>query len=269
MNRARPHDPRQDAAWLAAALREQADEHEADLARINSGLQRQIADAPRGAERRRWRSPLRLRLIGVPLGVVTAVATATIAAGVTLGIADRPTHPARQAAASSSPSQPAADRQPTPPAASTTALHPAGTASARSESTPSRSAGPLAAVGSVDSLTSSQYWAQEDLTVTTTSAVSALHVTVAVSGGAAVQSTGSWSTILSANIDTSVSRTPGGLTYDFTLHAGQTLQPGSYAFGFQFDRPASGHSFTLDTYTVTVTTAEGSQQASVHGTFAG
>jgi hypothetical protein len=268
MNRARPHDPRQDAAWLAAALREQADEHEADLDRIDTGFQRLIAETPHGAERRRRHSPLRLRLIGVPLGVVTAVATATIAAGVTLGIADRPAHPASQAAPSPSPSHSAADHQPAPPAASTV-LHPAGTTSARSEPSPSRSAGPLAAVGSVDSATSSQYWVQEDLTVTTTSAVSALHVTVAVSGGAAVQSTGSWSTILSANLDTSASRTPGGLTYDLSLHPGQTLQPGSYAFGFQFDRPASGHSFTLDTYTVTVTTAEGSQQATVRGTFAG
>lgn len=125
----------------------------------------------------------------------------------------------------------------------------------------------MTATGTLD-LHSNQYWTQEDLTITTTRAMRELRVTVTVSGGATVRSTGSWSTILSQNIDSSVDPTASGLTYLFILKPGQTLQPGSYAFGFQFDRP-SGHSFGLDAYRVTATTADEAKPASASGGFAG
>jgi hypothetical protein len=126
----------------------------------------------------------------------------------------------------------------------------------------------VTATATVDSH-STQYWAQENLAVTVTLAVKALHVVVTVSGGATVKSTGSWSTLLSPQVDTAVSQTPTGLRYDFTLKPGQTLQPAMYNFGFQFNRPASGHTFALDTYTVTATTVDGAVQASESGSFAG
>lgn len=264
MSRPRAGNPREEAAWLAAALSEHADEHEPDLARIEARFDRLIADEPRRAARRDPARPakLRLRLIGVPLGALAAVTTATIAVGVTLGITHQPSRPSHQAAASPSPSHTSAEHQSAPPAS----LHPAGTASARSVTSASASPGPLTAIASLDSHTT-QYWAQEDLSLTTTRAIKALHVTVTVSGGSVVQSTGSWSTVLSAFLDATINHTPSGLTYDFTLKPGQTLQPGTYAFGFQFNRGAADHSFAADTYTVTATSSQGAQQLSVDGAF--
>ncbi len=266
MNRPRSRDPRLDTAWLSGALREQADEHEADLSRIEARFERLTRDDPRPAKGRRLSRPLRLRLIGVPLGALAAVATATIAVGVTLGISERPAHPVSQVAVSPSSNHSDVGQQPP----STPTLRPAGSASPHSESSPTSApaAGPVTATATVDSH-STEYWAQENLTVTVTHAVKALHVVVTVSGGATVKSTGSWSTLLSPQVDTAVSQTPSGLRYDFTLKPGQTLQPAMYNFGFQFNRPASGHTFALDTYTVTAITVDGAVQASESGSFAG
>lgn len=272
MNRHRTRDPRLDTAWLAGALRDQADEHEADRTRVEAGFDRLISAESGRAERRRFKGrrfqrPLRLRLIGVPLGVLAAVATTSIAVGVTLHIGDRPSRPANQAVASPSPTQTAEERRSAPPAT----LRPASSASARSEASPTAAPGPVTATGALDSH-SNQYWTQEDLTVTTTRAVTALRVTVVVAGGAGgttVQSTGSWSTILSQYIDGSAGPTASGLTYEFTLKPGQVLQPGSYVFGFQFDRPATARASALDTYSITATTVDGAKPASASGRFPG
>lgn len=255
---------RSDGAWLTGALREQADEHEPDLSRIEARFNRLSTTASRRrAPHRRFERPSRLRLVGVPLGVLVAVATTTIAVGVTLRISDRPSHPANQAAASPSATRTVEDQQSPSPAP----LHPAGSASARSQHSPTATPGPVTATGALDSH-SNQFWTQEDVTVTATHAIKALRVTVTVSGGATVQSTGSWTTILPPYIDSSVAATSSGLTYEFTLKPGQTLQPGSYAFGFQFDRP-NGHAFSLDAYSVTATAVDGVNPASASGGFTG
>ena len=91
-------------------------------------------------------------------------------------------------------------------------------------------------------------------------------MTVTVSGGPAVRSTGMWTTILPADVETTVSSVPGGLVYDITLKPGQILQPAAYSFGFQFDRPVSGHDFALDTYQVSAVTT-GAAVESDSGTF--
>jgi hypothetical protein len=271
MNRSAAHDPRPDAEWLAAELQAQADGHEADRARIEAGFDRLTATAPRRAARRRVGGPLRVRLLGVPLGALAAVATATIAVGVTLGVSDRTPHRASQAAASPSPSQAAVTagtRPPSTPTPTPTTFHPAGTTSPRGESAPPVSAGPLTAAAAVD-LYSNEYWAQEDLTLTTTTALHALHLVATISGGGTVQSTGWWSTIPKDELDVTVSHDSAGLVYDITLNPGQTLQPTVYRFGLQFNHPAVGHSFALDAYTVTAITVADAQQSSVRGTFGG
>jgi hypothetical protein len=295
MNRPEARDPHTDAEWLAAALREQADSHEPDRHRIDARFESLIArpqPAPtqghsrsetrnraqgRASSHLRPRRLIRLtriRLIGVPLGVLAVAATATVAVGVSLGITGRTTHLPSQAAPSSSPRSTSPGHQ-TIPQSSPSGQRPAGSASAHTESSPTGPAvpaGPLAVVGSVDPH-STQYWAQEDLTVTTARPIRALHVVVTVTGGNSVQSTGSWTTILAAEITTTEHRTASSLVYDITLNPGQSLQPGSYAFGLQFNRPAAGHDFTRDAYTVTAitlasnTSTGNTAQASAAGTF--
>ncbi len=275
MNRRRARESQPDAAWLAAALREQAHEHEADPGRIGARFERLIAGEsrpgePRRTEPRRPAGPARLRLSGVPLGLLAVLASAAVAAAVAFGVGGG--HVARLSSQVAAPpgSRDSATAAPGPsslsassaalPVTTPPAATPAGSAAATT-----RPAGPLTAVGTVDPA-SFRYWAQENLTVTTTRATRELHVTVTVSGGPAVRSTGMWTTILPADVETTVSSVPGGLVYDITLKPGQILQPAAYSFGFQFDRPVTGHDFALDTYWVSAVTT-GAPVESDSGTF--
>jgi hypothetical protein len=281
-NRHRARDPQPDAVWLTAALREQAHEHEPDSGRISARFEHLIAGErrpgepgraePRGAEPRRSTGPARLRLIGVPLGLLV-LASATVAVAASLGLGNTPgAHPSSTVAASQGgPGSTAATSGPVPLSASS-AAHPTATtpiataspATTQPVATPVRSAtgpaGPLTAAGTVDPH-SSQYWAQENLTVTTTRTIRELDVTVAVSGGQSVRSTGMWTTLLPPEVETTVRSEPDGLVYEITLKPGQTLQPTAYRFGFQFNRPSAGHEFTLDTYRVTAVTTDGASES--------
>jgi len=265
-NRQRARDPQPDAGWLAAALRDQAHQHEADPGRISARFEHLIAGERRPAESRRAEprrhaGPARLRLIGVPLGFLV-LASAIVAVALSLGLGTGPAvHPSSKVAAlPDGPASTAATSGPGSLSGSSMALP--ATTPARSATTP---AGPLTAAGTVDPH-SSQYWAQENLTVTTTRPIRELDVTVAVSGGPAVRSTGAWTTLLPGEVETTVRSVPDGLVYDITLKAGQTLQPTAYMFGFQFNRSSTGHEFTLDTYRVSAVTTDGATE-SASGTF--
>ena len=265
MNSPRPGGPRLDPEWLVGALQEQADEHEADVRRIDARFERLATGESRRSRSRHLLRPARLRLIGVPLGVLISVATATAAVAMTIGITTYTTHPSSHASPSSSSVSSTLDHQPAPGAESST-TGAAGTATTRSQSSPPAPAGSLTATGTVDAR-SNRYWGQGNVTLTTTRAIRALHLTVTVSGGATVQSTGWWSTIVPPNIvTTTVSRVRDGLVYDVSLKPGQTLQPGTYEFGFQFDHPVDSHDFAADAYAVAATFVD-AEKESVTGTF--
>jgi hypothetical protein len=274
-NHRRARDPQPDAVWLAAALREQAHQHEADSGRISARFEHLIAGErragePRRAEPRRYSGPARLRLIGVPLGLLV-LASATVTVAASLGLGNSPAaHPASKVATlPGAPGSTAATSGPGSLSASSVTLPAATTppsaTPARSATTATGPAGLLTAAGTVDP-DSFQYWAQENLTVTTTRPLRELDVTVAVSGGPAVRSTGMWTTLLPADVETTVRSVPDGLIYDITLKAGQTLQPTAYKFGFQFNRPSAGHDFTRDTYRVSAVTTDGAAEFA-SGTF--
>lgn len=266
MNSPRPGGPGLDPEWLVGALQEQADEHEADARRIDARFDRLATGDSRRSRSRHLLRPARLRLIGVPLGVLISVATATAAVAMTIGITTLTAHPTSQASPSSSSVSTAPGHQPTPQTVPST-TGPASPTATRSQSSPPGPAGSLIATGSVDAR-SNRYWGQGNVTLTSTRAIRALHLTVRVSGGASVQSTGWWSTIVPLNIvTTTVSRVRDGLVYDVSLKPGQTLQPGTYEFGFQFDHPVDSHDFAADTYAVAATFADAEKKESATGTF--
>lgn len=258
MKRARDSYP--DPAWLTDALQEQAHGHEPDIERIKARFEHLTnEDAAPSTPRRQVSGPMRmrLRLLGIPLGIAVALASATVAVAVSVGIAvsamPRPAVPVSSPKSTAAPSAVSASGSPSSgstPAEGSTASSGAG----RSGTT--GPAGQLAAEGTVDTH-STRYWVQEDLTVTPTRTIRELRLTVTVSGGTSVASTGIWTTIAPADLETSVSRVPGGLEYVVTLKPGQSLGPAAYRFGFQFNRPASGHDFALDTYSITATDSEG------------
>jgi hypothetical protein len=269
-NRHGAHDQLPDAGWLAGALRDQARQHEADSGRISATFEHLIAGEHRPGERRRAgarRSAghARLRLIGVPAGLLV-LASATIAVAASLGLGNTPAaHPSNTVAASQGgPGPTAATSGPGPLSASSAALptpttQPAATP-AGSAASATGPAGPLTAAGTVDPY-SSQYWAQENLTVTTTLPIRELDVTVAVTGGQSVRSTGMWTTLFPTQVETTVRSEPDGLVYEITLKPGQILQPTAYKFGFQFNRPSAGHDFSLDTFRVTAVTTDGASES--------
>ena len=93
-HRRQARDPQPDAVWLAAGLREQAQRHEADAGRISTRFEYLTAGERRPGELRRreprrYAAPTRLRLIGVPLGVL-ALASATVAVAASLDLGNSP-----------------------------------------------------------------------------------------------------------------------------------------------------------------------------------
>lgn len=259
-----------DRAWLSDALRNQAQSHEADLQRITARFEQLTSEsgAASRTQRRRAVGPMRVRLLGIPLGIAAALASATVALAVSVGIAvsASPRHvvpvtsPSTSAAATT-----AAPTTPTPSSPPT--ARPTSSATVKETSGPTGATGHLASAASVDTY-STEYWVQEDLNLTPTSTIRDLRITVTVSGGSSVASTGIWTTLAPANIETTVTRVSGGLLYEITLKPGQSLVPTVYRFGFQFNRPASGHDFALDTYSVTATDAAGMKLTS-SGEFGG
>ncbi|GAA4620271.1 hypothetical protein GCM10023196_003570 [Actinoallomurus vinaceus] len=274
MNRRRTRNARTshaDAAWLASELREQADRHEPELIRIEDRFKHLTAEGSHSVGPARPSRLARLRPIGIPLGIAAAATAVSIAAAVTLGIGGG--HDSRLSSQAGKPSNsrgavPEHHQQVPQPTLTLRPTHTAGTTSTPGRPSAAPTARPLRAIGTIDRQ-SNQYWAQENLTVTTTRPIRGLHVSVKVSGGSTVQSTGSWSTINSADITTTVNRVPGGLVYDIALNPGQTLQAGTYSFGVQFNHPVNGHDFATDTYHVSATTADRSpSHVAASGAFA-
>ena len=258
----------QDGAWLSDALRDRAKSHDPDLARITARFE-QLTDGrvTYTAPRRGLSGPMRVRLLGIPLGIAAALASATLAVAVSVGIAvsasPHLTVPVATPKTSAAPSTPApSSLAPSsapavgPTASATTSALGSGVATGR-----------LATTAWVDSH-SYQYWAQEDLNFTAPGVVKALRITVTVSGGSAVASTGIWTTIAAADLETTVSRVSGGLQYEITLKPGQSLPADLNRLGFQFNRPAAVHDFALDTYSIDATAADGATLGA-SGTFGG
>lgn len=273
----RAGDSHDGSAWLSDALRDQARSHDADLERITARFERLTTEGAPASRRRRRRAmgPMRVRLLGIPLGIGAVLASATVAVAVSVGIAVTVSpHPhshlagpaaSPKASATSAPSATAAPNSPT--GGSSSALTEESGASTAPAGPGNGGSGQLAAAASVDPH-STEYWAQENLSVTPAGTIRSLRITVTVSGGSAVASTGVWTTLFTTELETTVTRVPGGLVYELTLKPGLSLGPNVYRFGFQFNRTASGHDFTLDTYSVSAVGADG-ETLSGSGTFGG
>jgi hypothetical protein len=258
-----------DGAWLSDALRDQAQSHDADLDRIAARFEKlTTGGAASRTPRRRALGPMRVRLLGIPLGIAAALASATVALAVSVGIAVSASPHRVVPVTSPKTSATATTAAPnTPTASSAPSEGPTSSATAKETGGDSGVTGHLATAASVDTH-STEYWVQENLNVTPTSTIRNLRITVTVSGGSSVASTGIWTTIAATDLDTTVARVSGGLVYEVTLKPGLSLRPAAYRFGFQFNRPASGHDFALDTYSVSATGADGTT-LSASGEFGG
>lgn len=108
--------------------------------------------------------------------------------------------------------------------------------------------------GSVDSDTN-DYWDQSTVTVRLTRPVTSLKVVVKIIQTGGVTSTGTWSS-LGDKVQVAVAGNSGELDYVVTLRSGNTLDPGTYVFKFQYNHDRGRRDAGGDRYNVTATSTD-------------
>ncbi|MFH9352221.1 hypothetical protein [Kitasatospora sp. NPDC017646] len=254
---------------IARQLREAAEAHQPDRARMLTRVQRGAAGP---VVRHRARSGLRswpkLALAG--LAAVGALATGGLAVAGITPWTPQPTDTVTTAPAEPSPTAiPTPTRSAPPPAAPAPAVttpptatpavpRPTASASSRTQN------GPLWAEGSIDPH-STVYWAQNDLTLRTTQPLTALTVELRVAQTGDVRDTGNWRTLPVDDFTVSVQESGGALLYRWVLKPGRTVPAGQHEFAAQYNHATGVRGSTNDGYRVEAQSAGGS--ASVWGGF--
>ncbi|MFC8451400.1 hypothetical protein [Kitasatospora sp. NPDC057223] len=162
--------------------------------------------------------------------------------------------------AAPSPYVPSSSPSPTP-SPSPSVGRPSASPTARSHTTD----GPLWADGSVDPH-STDDWAQSNVTLKTSSPLTALTVELRIALTDGVKNTGSWQTRPAADFDVSVREDGGSLLYRWTLKPGRTVPAGQLVLAGQYGHVAGGRDAKDDTYRADATTAGG--RSAVWGDFA-
>ncbi|MFE2407299.1 hypothetical protein ACFXDE_03020 [Kitasatospora sp. NPDC059408] len=253
---------------IARQLREAAESHQPDRARMLARVQRGAAGP---AARHRARSGLR----SWPKAALAGLATAGILATGGFAVASivRTQPPSDTTTAPSAPS-PTVTPSPTPsaqPAATAPAQAPAPATSAPASPrpTPSTSSraqnGPLWSEGSIDTH-STVYWGQDNLTLRTAQPLTSLTVELRIAQTGDVRDTGNWRTLPSDDFTVTAQESGGALVYRWVLKPGRTVPAGQHEFAGQYNHATGVRSSANDSYRVDAQSAGGS--ASVGGGFA-
>ncbi|KFG04931.1 MULTISPECIES: hypothetical protein [Streptomyces] len=256
---------------LRARLRESAEAHEPDRARILARIERGMA-AP--AERRSRRATTRPPLWGwVRVVTATAGVASVLAVGgyaVASAVKGEETAPADRGTVVVSPtpldSPAATSRAPLPPD------RPGPSAGGKQEtkprSTPSQSPsakatpapelpssgkeqdGPLWSDGSVDPH-SNDFWAQSNLTLRTGEQLTELTVQLRIARTGGVTSAGAWRSLPEQDFDLTVATDDGFLVYTWVLKDGRTVPKGEFVFAGQYNHERGGRDAGGDRYAMT------------------
>ncbi|MER6736671.1 hypothetical protein [Streptomyces puniciscabiei] len=253
---------------IARRLREAAEAHRPDRARMLARVQRGMAGpAVRHRARPFARSGTRVALAGLAatgilatggLAVAAIVAHSSPSATVTTPATPSPTvssphpTPGRPTPVAPAPATTSGSARPTPSATS-----PAPTAGESQN-------GPLWSAGSVDPH-STVYWTQSNLALKTARPLTSLTVEMRIVQTGGVKSTGTWQTLPSADFTVTAQETGGTLVYRWVLKPGLTVPAGSYEFAAQFNNGTGVRSAAGDGYRVDAQGSGGS--ASVQGGF--
>lgn len=254
---------------ISRRLREAAEAHQPDRARILARVERGMAGATaRRRTRGIARSWPRVALVGVAAAGILATAGLTVAGLVTApahpdtaitGLSPSSTHPARTFGASP-PAPPPAQPERTTAVRSTsgdpTSAPPAGDQG---------SDGPLSSEGAIDPH-SHAYWTQSRLTLTTTQPLTALTVELRVAQTGGVRTAGQWQTGPGDDFTVTVQEVDGALVYRWDLKPGRTAPAGQHAFAAQFNHPDGVRDTHADTYSARATATDGAH--AVRGGFA-
>ncbi|MEU6608027.1 hypothetical protein ABZ922_23705 [Streptomyces shenzhenensis] len=125
--------------------------------------------------------------------------------------------------------------------------------------------GPLSSGGAVDPH-SNAFWAQSEVTLSTTRPLTSLRVRLAVAQTGGVTSTGAWRTLPEDDFTLTARERAGFLVFTWTLRAGRTVPAGDWIFAGQYDHDRGGRDAGDDRYTITGTADDG-QRATVTGDF--
>lgn len=253
---------------IARQLREAAEAHRPDRARMLARVQRGMAGpAVRHRARPFARSGTRVALAGLAatgilatggLAVAAIVAHSSPSATVTTPATPSPTvsspHPTsgRPTPIAPAPATTPGSARPTPPATS-----PSPTAG-ESQNGPLWSAGSLGPGSTV-------YWTQSNLALKTTRPLTSLTVEIRIAQTGGVKNTGTWQTLPSADFTVTAQEADGTLVYRWVLKPGLTVPAGSHEFAAQFNNGTGARSAAGDGYRVDAQGSGGS--ASVRGGF--
>ncbi|GGQ48791.1 hypothetical protein [Streptomyces flaveolus] len=270
---------------LRARLHEAAGAHEPDRARMLARVERGMAG--RGHAGLRAARPPALGWARVA-GATAAVAGVLAAGGYGVASAVKDDAPPQRSVATSPTSSPSAagPTSPTAPAPRTSSVAPAPSTSAgtrepdrpSSSGTPAGTAtatarppaagpevGPLWSDGSVDPH-SNDYWAQSNITLRTSSPLTALTVELRVAQTGGVASTGAWRSLPEDDFTFTVEERDGFLVHRWTLKRGRTVPAGEWMFAGQYNHERGGRDANGDRYSATA--EAGGEQLSVQGGFA-
>ncbi|CAL9406638.1 hypothetical protein [Streptomyces sp. enrichment culture] len=274
---------------LRARLREAAEAHRPDRARILARIEHGMSDRARADHRARPRPALGwLRVAGATAAVagVLAVGGYAVASAVkeeapppqgTVAASPTPApspEPSRPPAFPADPTPGAEDstRRPDPTGGATASGTPAPRTPSATPETPARPPasgaedGPLWSDGSVDPH-SHDFWAQSNLTLRTSEELAALTVRLEIAQTGGVSSTGAWRSLPEEDFTLTVEERGGLLRYTWVLKAGRTVPAGEWVFAGQYDHERGGRDAGDDRYSATATTADGERLA-VAGGFA-
>ncbi|WP_112241297.1 hypothetical protein [Kribbella monticola] len=252
---------------ISRRLREAAESHEPNRARILARVERGMADP---AVRHRTPSIARSWPRAAIVGMVAAATLATggLAVAAIGGVPSLPAAaPTRTARTSPAPS-PIVTSTSTPSARATSTGQAPATTSPSPRSTPSGASrlqdGPLRSQGSID-VHSNPFWAQNDLFLKTTQQLTSLTVELRIAQTGGVQKTGNWQTLSSDDFIVTVQESGGALLYRWTLKPGRTVPTGEHEFAAQYNHAPGPRKTKRDTYHAHTQTPTG--PSTVWGTF--
>jgi hypothetical protein len=254
---------------IARRLREAAEAHRPDRARMLARVQRGMAGpAVRHRARPFARSGTRVALAGLAATGILATGGFAVAAIVAHSSQSATvTVPATPPSAVGSPQPTSARPTPVAPAPVTTpgSSRPTPAATSPSQAAGESRNGPLWSAGSVDPK-STVYWTQSNLALKTTQPLTSLTVEIRIVQTGGAKNTGTWQTLPSGDFTVTVQEAGGALVYRWVLKPGLAVPAGTHEFAVQFNNGGSGErSATGDGYRVDAQGSGGS--ASVRGGF--
>lgn len=270
---------------LRARLRESAEAHEPDRARILARIERGMATPEERRSRKATRPPLWgwVRVVTATAGVASVLAVGGYA--VASAVKGEATPPAdRTVVVSPTPvdSPAATSRAPSPPDRPSPSTE--GKREEKPSSTPSKDPspkdtavpklpvskdeeeGPLWSDGSVDPH-SNDFWAQSNLTLRTSEQLTELTVQLTIAQTGGVSSAGAWRSLPEQDFDLTVESGDGFLVYTWVLKDGRTVPKGEFVFAGQYNHERGGRDAGDDRYTMTA--KAGGEDLTVGGDFEG